>query len=656
DAEVGGTSSGTVEFQYFLDPANTPFGTGVMLADFPGLTDAYTGSSNGNFNITAPYSMTVSAKIHHDGAGTTGFDSQLTLTPPHFQPPTIQCAGDRDLSCNPESIPSCDTNSISVTASCGVSNITCAVAGPDIVTGCVHERDLVYTVTDNCGLSTSCTQHIYWTADTTPPSFTLSPDDVNLGCNPTVIPDCDLSKASATDDCGRVVITCGSVDSSDGCSHMRTITYTATDSCNNKSTAVQHITWTVNTTAPTITQCASDRNLGCNPTSIPTGTNSLISANDDCGSVTVTNSYVDSSSGCGRTRTITYVATDACGNQSTCVQHVTWTVNTTAPTITRCAADRNLGCNPTSIPIGTNSLIAANDDCGSVTVTNSYVDSSSGCGHTRTITYVATDACGNQSTCIQRITWTANNTAPTFTSSPSDMTVTTCDANCAIATYSGTATDDCGTATVTFSPPSGSCLPAGTNTVTATATDACGNKTIRTFKVVVQAGLGCYITFTPGGWGAPPNGGNVANLLKATFSSVYPSGFKVGGNNTITLTSQLAIQNYLPSGGTPGALKKSYTNPTSTEAGEFGSQVTALKLNCDYSTAGLFKVGLTTLHIAPGYTLAGQTVAQVLTTCQKVLGGGALPPGVTISQLTTLCSGINGNYDGGLQNNGVLVP
>ncbi|MGZ4965382.1 MAG: hypothetical protein ACXWC8_22740, partial [Limisphaerales bacterium] len=167
DAEVGGTSSGTVEFQYFLDPANTPFGTGVMLADFPGLTDAYTGSSNGNFNITAPYSMTVSAKIHHAGAGTTGFDSQLTLTPPHFQPPTIQCAGDRDLSCNPESIPSCDTNSISVTASCGVSNITCAVAGPDIVTGCVHERDLVYTVTDNCGLSTSCTQHIYWTADTT---------------------------------------------------------------------------------------------------------------------------------------------------------------------------------------------------------------------------------------------------------------------------------------------------------------------------------------------------------------------------------------------------------------------------------------------------------------------------------------------------------
>ena len=312
---------------------------------------------------------------------------------------------------------------------------------------------------------------------------------MDLGCNPTNIPDCDLTKASATDDCGRVVITCGSVDSADGCGHMRTITYTATDSCNNKSTAVQHITWVVNTTPPTITKCADDRNLGCNPTSIPTGTNSLISANDDCGSVTVTNSYVDSSNSCGRTRTITYVATDGCGNQTTCVQHIYWSVNTTKPTITRCAVDQDLGCNPLTIPTGNNSSVSANDDCGSVTVTNSYVDSSSGCGRTRTVTYVATDACGNTATCVQHITWTIDMTPPILT--VNDITNYVCGTNCTYVSFSDNATDDCSTPVVTYSPASGSKFCLGTNIVTVTATDACNNQCVKTFKLIIAVNPTC---------------------------------------------------------------------------------------------------------------------------------------------------------------------
>src|SRR4051812_28928794 len=103
------------------------------------------------------------------------------------------------------------------------------------------------------------------------------------------------------------------------------------------------------------------------------------------------------------------------------------------------------------------------------------------------------------------------------------MTVQTCDANCAQATFTGAATDNCGSATVTFSPVSGTCFPAGTNTVTATATDSCGNKTTKTFKVVVEGGLGCYVTYTPGGWFAPPNGNNAGMLLKKNFATIYGS-------------------------------------------------------------------------------------------------------------------------------------
>jgi hypothetical protein len=477
DAEGGGTSDGTAELQYFLDSNITPFGTNTLLADFPGLTDVYNPSNAGPFNITAPYSMTLVGKFHHNSTGNSAFDSQLILTPSQQQPPSVQCAGDRDLGCNPTDIVSCDTNSIVVNATCGVSNITCSVGGPDIVTGCVHERDLVYTVTDNCGQSASCTQHIYWTVDTTAPSFTLCAGDQNLGCNPTTIPDCDLSKVAASDDCGRVVINCGSVDSVDGCGHLRTITYTATDSCGNSATCVQHISWTVDTTAPSFTQCAGDRDLGCNPTTIPDCDTNSVSATDDCSTPTITCSSVDATNNCSRSRTITYVATDACGNSSSCVQTLTWTVDTTAPTFTKCPADADLGCNPTTIPDCDTTPAEATDTCSAPKVTCSKSDVVNGCSHVRTITYIATDACGNTASCVQHVTWTVDTTAPTFTKKPSDVSLLCAPAVIPTGDLSAvTATDECSTATVTFAVSDDTTGCTATRTITYTATDSCGNK------------------------------------------------------------------------------------------------------------------------------------------------------------------------------------
>ena len=67
-------------------------------------------------------------------------------------------------------------------------------------------------------------------------------------------------------------IACSRSDSvsPDGCFHDRTITYTAFDACGNASTnAVQHITWTTDTTPPTFVVCPGNTNLGVNPSSIP---------------------------------------------------------------------------------------------------------------------------------------------------------------------------------------------------------------------------------------------------------------------------------------------------------------------------------------------------------------------------------------------------
>ncbi|HEY0432479.1 MAG TPA: hypothetical protein VGC95_01325, partial [Chitinophagaceae bacterium] len=197
----------------------------------------------------------------------------------------------------------------------------------------------------------------------------------------------------------------------------------------------------------------------------------------------------------------------------------------------------------------------------------------------------------------------------------------------------------------------------GTTTLGVTVTTSAGCRATASKSVTVTSCPTGYATYTQGGWGTVPSGNNPGTLLKAYYTNVYPSSFVEGGTYTIKLTSQLAVQNYLPAGGTPNVLKKSYTNPTSTEAGVFGAQVTALKLNVDFSSKGILKSGLGNLKIAPGNKLAGYTVSQVLALANAVLGGnvGALPAGVTVSDLSNVCDMINRNFDNGTSNNGFLT-
>jgi hypothetical protein len=175
-------------------------------------------------------------------------------------------------------------------------------------------------------------------------------------------------------------------------------------------------------------------------------------------------------------------------------------------------------------------------------------------------------------------------------------------------------------------------------------------------NVTVKAGPSGFCTWTPGGWGAPPNGNNVATMLYKMFPTVYSSGVTVGGTYTLKFSNPQAITTFLPNGGTPGVLKKSYLNPVATEAGEFGSQVLALQFNMDASTKGFSKAGLGNLKVVAGYPLSGYTVSQVLALANKVLGGNtlALPAGITVPMLTDLLSGLNGSFDNCTNSNKVL--
>src|SRR5439155_10871188 len=118
---------------------------------------------------------------------------------------------------------------------------------------CTNTRTFFYKATSTCtNISTTCSNTVTWKVDTTPPTFTLCPTNMDLGTNPppASIPDCDTSPGNvmATDDCGVTpTITCVKADTvnpTNACAHTRTLTYTATDGCGNTSNCTQIITWT----------------------------------------------------------------------------------------------------------------------------------------------------------------------------------------------------------------------------------------------------------------------------------------------------------------------------------------------------------------------------------------------------------------------------
>lgn len=167
---------------------------------------------------------------------------------------------------------------------------------------------------------------------------------------------------------------------------------------------------------------------------------------------------------------------------------------------------------------------------------------------------------------------------------------------------------------------------------------------------------GPFVTFTQGGWGTRPNGSNPGTLLCKHFAARYPNGLVVGGTRTLTFTSAAAVIAFLPQGGTAAPLQKSYLNPVRrTEAGVLAGQIVALQLNVDFSGAGITRSGLADLTIRCG-PFAGTSVGGLLSIGRAVLGGnlGALPSGLSVSNLNDAATRINENFVGGMTDRGFL--
>lgn len=183
-----------------------------------------------------------------------------------------------------------------------------------------------WSVTDHVGLTTTGAQTIT-IEDTTPPTFVGLPSDVTviLECDedepsvPTVTAEDDCGSASVTSD-SEVIATAGSNNPGEEYSVIRT--WHAEDDCGNEAFSSQTIVFE-DTTPPSILT-PIDETIGAECTEPAAIT---VSAEDNCGPVTVTPSEVSAPGSCPSEYTVTrtWVATDLVGHSVTSTQtvHVT---------------------------------------------------------------------------------------------------------------------------------------------------------------------------------------------------------------------------------------------------------------------------------------------------------------------------------------------
>ncbi len=236
-----------------------------------------------------------------------------------------------------------------------------------------------------------------------------------------------------------------------------------------------------NPTVTTLADASGNANTGALNSFTLNGTTSNWVAGRVTGSSTSITNNAPANFPIGNT-TVTWTATDAAGNVSTCSQTVT-VVDNQAPVIT-CPANQSVFATSAAGAVVTYTAPVGTDNCSGSTTTliTGLASGSIFPIGTTTVAYRVTDAAGLTADCS--FTVTVSGLAPVITC-PANITLNSAAGLCGnTATYAATETVGIPASTITYSIPSGSFFPVGTTTVTATATNAVGSSSC-SFNVIV---------------------------------------------------------------------------------------------------------------------------------------------------------------------------
>ncbi|MFT7450028.1 MAG: hypothetical protein ACI9VN_000740, partial [Patescibacteria group bacterium] len=476
----------TASFAYSAIPVTIP------VAQFPGTVNLSCGATTATYidlitdnscpnpilSVTRSWTVT-------DDCGNTSSTCIQVITVEDNTAPLITCSGQIGP------IEGCDENAITVATTGFVYSATAVTIPVAQFTGSVDEEacgaatatyiDLItdsscpnpilsvtrsWTVTDNCGnTSSTCTQVITIEDNTAPLITCPAAIDPIEGCDENAITVASSGFAySATavtipvaqfpgsideEACGAATATYIDLITDSSCPNpilSVTRSWTVTDNCGNTSSTCTQVITIEDNTAPLITCPAAIGPIeGCDENAITVSTVGFVFSatavtipvaqfpgsvdEEACGAATAT--YIDliTDNSCPNpilSVTRSWTVTDNCGNtSSTCTQVITVEDNT-LPAMT-CAANITIECDQSTAPAntGTTTAIDACDPLPAINFTDVSTQGTIGCSqyqYTITRTWTAIDNCGNVNTCYQIIT-VVDTTSPVI-ASPSDQTLT----------------------------------------------------------------------------------------------------------------------------------------------------------------------------------------------------------------------------------------
>ncbi len=475
-------------------------------------TNDYTGSLNAGCGGTGSTTVTFTATDECGNTATTQADFIITdSTDPVFSCPenlTLEC-GDEDneviINAWLAQANASDNCSVSVTAANNYDAL-----GYTTVCGNARNQTVTFTFTDGCGNIETCDRTIT-IQDTTNPTIEVGASDIILECavdNTVAIDNWEsiFGGAQASDECSPNALTwsIASTTETTSCGNTTSTLYVfeVEDNCGNTSTTSASLI-IEDTTPPSLTvpepqTAAAAEECGNIVVDLATWQSEAIHS-DLCGSTTIEVVLWNSISKCGNTNEEVYLftVTDECGNTSTGLSSYEITDNE-PPILTCVAPNLVLECGDednldliyswlstaTSLDTyGCNDVVIENDFNGGLPALD--CDALTG----KLVTFTATDACGNASTCQGTII-IDDTSNPSFVNFPDDMTVyvdvDNCSRNIVFSTPVGfDACDESPAVNLESAIASGEEFPLGTSTVTFSATDDCGNSIEDSFEITV---------------------------------------------------------------------------------------------------------------------------------------------------------------------------
>ncbi|MBK8363079.1 MAG: HYR domain-containing protein [Bacteroidetes bacterium] len=405
-----------------------------------------------------------------------------------------------------------------------------------------------FTVTDALGCTSTCSSTIT-VADATPPvisgcpaNFTVNSDPGQCGAIVTWI------EPTVTDNCSVDFFTSNYYNGDLFSIGLNSVTYIAQDPSGNQSLCFFDVT-VLDVEDPIIT-CPADITVGSTPGLCGAIVSFTASATDNC---SATLSYVPASGSTFPigTTSVTATATDQDGNTDVCTFNVIVT-DTEFPSFAGCPSDITIGTNGSCDRIVTWTPPTAADNCSGVTLSSSHNPGDVFQLGTTIVTYTAIDAVGNTTICTFNVL--VEDTEDPVVTCPADTTVTANSAGCsAIVTFSASVTDNC-SATLSYSPASGSTF-SGTTPVTVTATDPAGNTSTCTFNVIVvndlvasssatsilcNGGTATVTVSTTGGT-APYSGDGTFTVTAGTYNYTVTDANGCTSSTSITVSEPAAL-------------------------------------------------------------------------------------------------------------------